>query len=240
MGLCAAVLPGPSGAMVAAGRREGAKGQFPYSSSQSHWERTEPLGQMKPGHPPKQNKPPGFAEPHRDIQESRGHSTTPRCCFPSPRGSGPFSVHAPLRKYLCAGPGGPGFGRPRAPGAPIPLHLTARRRWREEQLLQLQQEVARECVSMAAPPTSTARRGLRAAPSAELPLWGEKAGGISQLPVPTASCPGAAQGQRGGGAGAEEFASQGHPRSDHMGAVVAFHATLHQLCPLVTESIFTW
>lgn len=43
MGLCAAVLPRPSGAMVAVGQREGAKGQFPYSSSQSHWERTEPL-----------------------------------------------------------------------------------------------------------------------------------------------------------------------------------------------------
>lgn len=58
----------------------------------------------------------------------------------------------PPRKYLCAGPCGSGFRGPRAPGAPVPLSLAARRhvRWREEQLLQLQREAARKGVGIAA------------------------------------------------------------------------------------------
>lgn len=55
-----------------------------------------------------------------------------------------------LQKYLCAGPWGPGLWGPRAPGAPVPLGLAARRRRRQEQLLQLQREGARKGVGTAA------------------------------------------------------------------------------------------
>lgn len=53
------------------------------------------------------------------------------------------------RQYLCAGPGWPGFWGPRAPGTPVPLGLAARRRRRQEQLLQLQREGARKGVGIA-------------------------------------------------------------------------------------------
>lgn len=60
-------------------------------------------------------------------------------------------------KYLCAGPCGPGLWGPRAPGAPVPLGLAARRRRREEQLLQLQREGARKGVGIAARAGENAR-----------------------------------------------------------------------------------
>lgn len=82
--------------------------------------------------------------------------TVPACPQPlgQPRGSPSFGT-APRRwvlqrlgLYLCAGPCRPGFWGPRAPGAPVPLGLAARRRRRQEQLLQLQREGARKGVGI--------------------------------------------------------------------------------------------
>lgn len=83
--------------------------------------------------------------------------TVPACPQPlgQPRGSPSFGPALRrwqlqgLGQYLCAGPCGPGLWGPRAPGTPIPLGLTARRRRRQEQLLQLQREGARKGVGIA-------------------------------------------------------------------------------------------